>query len=137
MRVVVSVAAVMLVIACTTPTDMCGCPPTLPWMVAASGRIVSLTGQRVADATITAIGARGACPSSAAELALRVGGPPVDSTGAYRLGFFGTGADTLCIRVIARRTVAGRMDSVRSVPFTVRLRQVPPFDSLRVDFQLP
>ena len=137
MRVGVFVTAAFVAIACTMPTDMCGCPPTLPWSALASGRIRSAGGQRIADATITAMGSRGACPSAAMEARLRVGGPPVDSSGSYRVGLIGAAADTLCVRLVARRTLAGRADSLLSARYTIALRQNAPFDSLRVEFVFP
>lgn len=137
MRVPVSVVAALVVIACSTPTGMCGCPPTLPWGVLARGTISTAASETVADATLAASAARGSCPSSAPETQLRIGGPPVDSTGRYRVGLFGTGADTLCVRLVARRTRAGRVDSLLSGRFTVALKQNDPLDSIRVDFQFP
>ena len=136
MRVSVSLAAALVVMACAIPTDMCGCPPTLPWGVLARGTVTVSGSDRLTDATIAAIAARGSCPSTASETPLRIGGPPVDSAGRYRVGFYGAGADTLCVRVIARRLLAGRVDSIFSARYSVTLKQ-DPLDSLRVDFQFP
>lgn len=135
-RVSVFLVAALVVIACTVSTDVCGCSPALPWGVLVRGTLNARGSDRVTDATLAAIAALGSCPSAARETPLRMGGPPVDSTGGYRVGFFGAGADTLCVRVIARRQLAGRMDSMLSARYTVKLKQ-DPLDGLRVDFQYP
>ena len=129
----------LLVMACSIPTDVCGCPPTLPWMVRVTGTVTSASAIYSSSTDIGATSARGACPApaNARETRLQVSGPLVDSTGRIRNWLAGAGPDTVCIRVVARRTVAGRIDTVLSPRATVVFRQNDPLDSLRIDFRFP
>lgn len=139
MRASTVALAACVVAACSVPTDVCGCPPTLPWLVRVAGTVTSLGASDVSRTEIGATAVRGACPAlaNAMETRLRVSGPLVDSTGRIRNWLAGAGPDTACIRVVARRTVAGRVDSVVAPPATAVFRQNDPLDSLRLDVQFP
>ena len=131
--------AAIIVVACSVPTDVCGCPPTLPWLVRVSGSVASASAASASGIQIAATAVRGACPVSpnAPEIRLPVSGPLVDSTGLVRNWLAGAGPDTACIRVVARRTVAGRLDSLVSPRVTTVFRQNDPLDSIRVEFRFP
>jgi hypothetical protein len=139
MRVSTLALTALVVVACSIPTDVCGCPPTLPWMVRVAGTVTSASATTASKTAIGATAVRGACPALATvpETRLQVSGPGVDSIGRIRNWLAGAGPDTMCIRAVARRTVAGRIDSVLSPRATAVFRQDDPLDSLHFDFRFP
>jgi len=122
-------ATVAVVVACVTPTGGCGCTPA-----AYTGYVVGFVQDGAGaplSATVTASIRDRFCAATVPEVwGVDLGVTNV--SGRYRLAVWAGAPDTVCVRLVARRTSAA--DS--SVRDSVQLA-ITRGDTLRVDFSLP
>lgn len=125
----IGAVALLLFLACATPTDSCGCSPR-EYQV----HFVGFVMQGVDPATgaqVTAAVFDTDCQSKATAVSyLAVNGSAVDASGRYRFEVSTWRADTLCARVVARLEADSAVRKDVPVP-------IPSTDTVRVDLQLP
>jgi hypothetical protein len=130
--------AISLVLSCTTPTGMCGCPPSRTHAVA-HGMVRTAAGAPVQDAVMKVTIYREQCGQGFAEPADQSGYPArTDAAGAYEARFYSySGPRQACLRVSATRGQGASADSAVSEG-VVQLRH--DFDKparVRVDIVFP
>jgi hypothetical protein len=123
----------VLTLACLSPTDGCGCPPTPPTALVV-GRVQTVTGAAVAQATVSAYIARaGDC--SRRESPDGVGQTLPD--GSYRVGIAGSEeTDSTCVLVRVRAPLGSGLHDAADTTISLGFRLAPPPDSARVDATL-
>ena len=131
---VVSIALGVFV-ACTTPTSVCGCSPREPVAIV-FGRIWVSGDRPLGGALIRASRTAGPCPGRGAAFDGGFGETSSDSSGYYRRLVAG-GGDSVCVQMIAYRSVSARMDSLVSSSKTLSLRIGTLQDSTQIDFRFP
>ena len=130
--------AISLVLSCTTPTGMCGCPPGLTHAVA-HGVVRTAAGAPVQGAFVSVAIYPDRCEASTqlAERATRL--TQTDAAGAYEARFHSvSGPRQACLRVSATRGQGATADSAASEGALVQLR--PENDKparVRVDVVFP
>ena len=118
------------VVACMTPTGGCACTP-----VAYTGYVVGFVqdgGGAPLSATVTASVRDGFCAATFSEL-WSVDPGETNVNGRYHVAVLAGAPDTVCVRLVARRTSAA--DS--TVRDSVQVPLTRAGDTLRVDFSLP
>jgi hypothetical protein len=134
----VAVLGVGVVVACTTPTSVCGCSPNQAARALVLGTVRASGDIALRDALISARSTRGSCP--ARNPLVDAGfSTPTDSTGRYTV-YVAPGApagDTLCVQVVVYRSASARMDTLVSSAANLQVRDGPPYDSARIDFRFP
>ena len=127
-----------VVVACSTPTSVCGCSPRESARALVFGTVQAAGDIAVRGALINARSTRGRCPARSP--AVDGGyGTPTDSTGRYKV-YIAPGApagDTICVQLVAYRSASERMDTLVSSAATLQVRDGPPYDSTRIDFRFP
>ena len=130
---------IALLVACASPTDVCGCSPAPSSAVQVLGTVRDATARPLAGVRITTRGTIGICGGTSRGSFAADAVFPTDSTGGYDLVVAPVAAevpDIVCLQVVARRSVPGGLDSLASPPFTIAVRS-PPLESIRVDLQFP
>ena len=125
-----------VVVACSTPTSVCGCTSPPPSAIVV-GTMWASGDRLLRGGIIRARQTLGTCPGRGAALDQGSGASPSDSTGRYRAFIRGSDVDTVCVRVVAYRSVSARMDSLVSSPTTLALKLGRNLDSTRIDFRFP
>ena len=123
----------VLGLACISPTNGCGCPPTPPTALVV-GRVRTATGAAVAEATVSAYIAReGNC--SRRESPDGVGHTLSD--GSYRVGIAGSEeTDSICVLVGVRAPLGSGLADAVDTAITLGFTLTPPLDSALVDVTL-
>ena len=126
-------AGAVIGLACSSPTDMCSCPP-LNVSAVVAGRVQTEAGAPVPLATVTAYIARGEdCGRREADDGLTVTG----SDGTYKLFLLGNGeTEATCVRVGVRAPLESGLADAADTTVTLAIRSGEPFDSTRVDVTL-
>jgi hypothetical protein len=103
------------------------------------GTVTTPDSRPLQGALVGATGRSGRCPGAGQPAVYAYGAQVSDSIGRYRafVAHSSNQADTVCVQLSARRSVAVSSDSVLASPLTVVLRTFPPYDSVRVDLALP
>ena len=137
---VVVLLAFGVIVACASPTAVCGCSPYPSISALVVGTVRAANDRPLRGALIRVRGTPGSCLGShqataAGDTALLTS----DSVGRYRLVFTRANAtfDSSCVRLTARRSALASTDTLVSVSVSVKLRLDPPFDSTRIDFRFP
>ncbi len=115
--------AIALVLSCTTPTGMCGCPPSRTH-VEVHGVVRTAAGVPVQGAVMKATFYREQCGQGISKPADQDGLPAqTDAAGAYEGRFISYGGPKpVCLRVSATRGVGATADSAVSEGAVVQLR---------------
>ena len=130
--------AIGLIAACSMPTSVCGCSPPPPASAVVYGTILTAADSVVRGAVLRAAISHGTCPGTGQPFVADFGTAPIDATGRYRFEVsWGVPTDTTCVRVTARRLLAGATDSVVAAPVSLAMRFERPLDSTRVDIRFP
>ena len=124
------VAPVAVILACITPTGGCACTPN-PYTAYVVG-FVQESGGAPLSATVNASIRDRSCAAAIPELQVNTDPGVTNVNGRYRLAVWAFTPDTVCIRLVARRT--GAADS--SVRDSLHL-SITRGDTLRADFSLP
>ena len=126
-------AGAVIGLACSSPTDMCSCPP-LNLSAVVAGRVQTEAGTPVPQATVTAYIARdGDCGRREFDDGLTLTG----SDGTYKLFLLGTGeTEATCVRVRVRAPWESGLADATDTTVTLAIRSLEPFDSTRVDATL-
>jgi hypothetical protein len=116
--------AIGFVLSCTTPTGVCGCPPSRTHAVA-HGVVRTAAGAPVQGAVIRVSIFREQCGQGFAEPGSQPFEPAkTDAAGAYEIDFYSmNGPSTACVRVSATRGQGASADSVVSEGAFVQLRR--------------
>jgi hypothetical protein len=122
-------------VACVFPTSVCGCSPIEPAGII-FGSIGTSDAGPLRGGLVRTYQLRGPCPGRGEAFTGGFGDVRTDSGGRYRT-FVSGDVDSVCVRVVAYRSVATRTDSLISTPTTVAIRIAPPFDSTRIDLRFP
>lgn len=141
-RLVVSTSLALLILACTSPTDVCGCALSIG-LGTIAGVVTDGASAAVANTEVRVEARIFGCQASPANGSLSPSVTRTDAAGRYRIGIQAVApTDTACIRVVARRprTDGGGTDSV--VVAGLRMRLVSSTgkarpDSVRIDLRLP
>jgi hypothetical protein len=133
--------ALGLVLACSTPTDLCGCPPALG-IGTVFGTVTNATGAAVTDAEVRVEARLFGCAATQPSYLVDSPVTRTDAVGRYRYEMRAASpSDSACIRVVARRIGAAAGDS--AVASAVRMRLVPSYgprarpDSVLLNLRLP
>jgi hypothetical protein len=125
-------AALAVLVACIWPTNLCGCSPVeYPGHVV--GFVRDTTGSPAIATVIASVRDR-QCRAARPGVMIFQGlaGVETDSTGRYYIELLASAPETVCVRLVARRT--GSADS--TVRDSLRISLVRG-DTLRADFTLP
>ena len=132
-RTLAAAVAAAVLLACTLPTDACGCTPARSWVFVIG--TVDAAGAPVSGARVYL---DGASPATAAAMPVYVGPYPdatTDAAGAFRAPAYSMGAPgTLALRAAVVRP--GAADTVRLAAGTALFRLERP-DTARVTLHLP
>jgi hypothetical protein len=123
-------AGAVIGLACSSPTDMCSCPP-VDLSAVIAGRVQTEAGAPVPQATVTAYIARGDdCGRRESDDGLA----QTASDGTYKLFLLGIGeTEATCVRVRVRAPLESGLADAADTTVTLAIRSVEPFDSTRVD----
>jgi hypothetical protein len=132
---ILAALALGVCVACIFPTSVCGCSPSEPVAII-FGTIGTSDAGPLRGGLVRTHQLRGPCPGRGEAFTSWFGDVRTDSTGRYRTLVSGD-VDTVCVRVVAYRSLATRTDSLVSTPTTLAIRIVPPFDSARFDLRFP
>lgn len=126
-------AAAAIGLACGSPTDGCGCPPT-PASATVFGRVQTVDGAPVAQALVLAYVARdGDCSRRDSP----DGSAATRGDGAYSLWIAGDDeTDSACVAVRVRAPFESGLMDTPDTTVTLALRYSEPLDSTRVDATL-
>ena len=115
--------AISLVLSCTTPTGMCGCPPSRSHAVV-HGVVRTAAGAPVQDAVVNVTIYREQCGQGYGELGDQGGRPArTNAAGAYEAAFHSfSGPRQACLRVTATHGQGASADSAVSEGAFVQLR---------------
>ncbi|MBW3656361.1 MAG: hypothetical protein KY444_09645 [Gemmatimonadetes bacterium] len=119
----VAAVATSLVLSCTTPTGMCGCPPSRSHVMV-HGAVRTAAGTPVQGAVMKATFYREQCGQGIGEPADEDTYPPqTDAAGAYDIRFISYGEPRpVCLRVSATRGQGASADSAVTEGTIVQLR---------------
>jgi hypothetical protein len=123
-------------VACSMPTSVCGCTSPPPSAIVV-GTMWASAGRPLRGGIIRVRQILGTCPGRAAALDEGSGASQSDSTGRYRTFIRGNNVDTVCVHVVAYRSVSAQTDSLVSLPATLALKLGRNLDSARIDFRFP
>ncbi len=120
-------------LACGSPTDGCGCPPT-PLSAVVFGQVKTTAGAPVAHASVFAYIAR------AGDCSGRDASDGVDETrgdGTYTVGIAGVEeTESTCVLVRVRAPLGSALLDAPDTTVTLAIRLTAPIDSARVDATL-
>ena len=138
MKTYLASAVLLLVIACSLPTDVCGCSPAQAQGIVA-GFVTRTDGTAVPNPEVRAEIRPFGCAQTGTVVSTHPAVAQSDASGRYRYEInMPFASDTACVRLVARAGGSAGGDS--AVVDRVRLRFVYPTarpDSVRVDIQLP
>lgn len=126
--------AAALLLACSSPTGMCACPPARGHAVI-YGTVRTAADQPVEGATVRAAVFRSVCGQGTSYTNPDANSAQTDAAGAYRLHFYSLSGGTSCVRVTAR-SPGGADSTYVDVALELRHEDAEP-DSARVDLVLP
>lgn len=124
---------VAVLLACTSPTDTCGCSPA-PLVALAVGEVTDPTRTAVAGATIRAELATPGCATTQANLGTGVS----DTAGQYRvdLALYSSGSLGDCLHVWAEPPTGVAWLRSVAVPFSIVFSPPPAIDSVVINLTL-
>ena len=137
---VVVLFAIGVIVACSSPTSVCGCSPYPTISVLVVGTVRAANDSPLGGALIRVRGTPGSCLGSRqATAAGDTSSITSDSAGRYRLLLTRSNATFVnsCVQLTARRSALATAATLASVAVSVTLRRDPPFDSTRIDFPFP
>jgi hypothetical protein len=140
MRVLSVWLGIALLLACASPTEVCGCSPVPSYVVRVVGTVRSAGDGALRGVRMAARGTVGPCSASSRGSFSADALLPTDAAGRYELLVSPVAAqagDTVCVQLVARRIVGGVVDTLLSPSVAIAARSSPPFDSARVDFLYP
>ncbi len=123
--------------ACSSPTGTGGNIPVPPPGFSLYGNVRTSTGGAVTAATFSATGTIGRCGTNRGPAAIAARSGLVDTTGFYRLSIDATVIDTVCLRLVARRSASSNADSIVAPSTSVAIKPNELRDSVRIDFVFP
>ncbi len=140
---VVSTGVGLFILACSLPTDACGCPPALG-IGTLAGVVTDGASSTVANTEVRVEARIFGCQASPANGSLSPSLTRTDAAGRYRIGIQAIApTDTACIRVVARRPRTDGTGTDSVVVAGLRMRLVANYgtkvrpDSVRIDLRLP
>ena len=125
--------AVGLLLACTSPTEMCACPPARSHAVI-YGSIANAAGDPVAGASVQAVVYGSVCGEGYADRGGDANPVVTSSSGTYRIHVYSLLSGAACVRVATHAVGAPDSTYVDAALFLRDERQAP--DSLKVDLQV-
>ena len=135
----VVLVGIAVIVACASPTSVCGCSPAEPAGALVVGTVRTSEDSLVRGALLSTRFSLGSCQGRGPATTVGAAPMPSDSTGRYRVSIvFGAPApDTICVQVVAYRSATMRRDTLVSQVVPVAVRAFPPYDSTRIDFRFP
>jgi hypothetical protein len=127
----------LVVVACFSPTTVCGCSPAPAFTAVVFGTLTTADGAPAAGARLTVRGRRGNCAAGGTETFASQQVPTLDASGRFRMDAYFDYNDTICVSLVAHRNATGVGHSIvvrdRILHATFRVAQ----DSTRVDLAFP